>query len=75
MPYLNTAQTAQDIVEIAERHGEWREEEAKDILACSSCKNIDSGSVDAFGVTERAEQKKGGEIIKYWGFSYGPLLG
>lgn len=60
--YANTAQTVEDMLEIVERHGEWRETEVAK-LTCDR------------EAVERVSWKRGQEKIQYWGISYGTLLG
>ncbi|KAK5726866.1 hypothetical protein LTR15_002756 [Elasticomyces elasticus] len=61
--YVTTASVARDMLEIVERHGEWRETEAKRLLA-----STDDVPTDLM-------YKPQGEKIQYWGFSYGTYLG
>ncbi|MCJ1291794.1 hypothetical protein MMC34_003339 [Xylographa carneopallida] len=68
--YVSTANVVRDMVEIVERHGEWREERAKALLSRSCTR---SKAADA--ILERAAWRKGEEQLQYWGFSYGTLLG
>jgi hypothetical protein len=77
---LNTAQVVRDLVEIIERHGEWREIGAERVLVQAGLprndnqKSIalpDSGE-DPMG---KARWKKNREVLQYWGFSYGSILG
>lgn len=60
--YVSTASAARDMLEIVERHGEWREKEAKRILGAEGhC----YGSARA-DVLETLEYKAGEERINYW---------
>ena len=67
--YISTAFVVQDMVEIIERHGEWREKRAIQLLsnvtACSKRKAI----------LGRTFWRKGEEPLQLWGFSYGTFLG
>jgi len=63
--FVNTASVVHDMVEIIERLGEWREKEAKRLLAQTSTSSRQSAEVLA-----RTAWQKGKEKIQYWGFSY-----
>jgi len=58
---MNTAPVARDIVEIFERHGEWRDVEAKRILA-------EAPPRDQSAVLTRTAYTPGAEMVQYWGF-------
>lgn len=68
--YLSTANVVRDMVEIIERHGEWRSKRAETLLShhCRSQK-------DASTILARTAYRKGEEKLQFWGFSYGTLLG
>ena len=72
--YVTTASVARDMLEIVERHGEWREKDAKRLLGasagCSKSKRLGSQPVP-----DSVAYKPGSENIQYWGFSYGTYLG
>ncbi|MCJ1474471.1 hypothetical protein MMC13_003129 [Lambiella insularis] len=68
--YVSTANVVRDMVEIIERHGEWREKEARALLS-RSCQ--DEEKVDK--VLARSAWRKGEEPLQYWGFSYGTVIG
>ncbi|KAK5727750.1 hypothetical protein LTR17_012512 [Elasticomyces elasticus] len=71
--HMSTAPVARDIVEIFERHGEWREQEVQRLLSASlSTKSSDE---DRDTVTARTAWRKDAEPLQYWGFSYGSVLG
>ena len=63
--FISTASVARDMLEIAERFGEWREAEAKKIQQQSR------GFVDIEHLRYIPAQEK----VQYWGFSYGSFLG
>jgi len=63
--FVNTPSVVQDMVEIIERLGEWREKEAKNIIA-----SVATSASQAAEVMERAAWRKGREKLQYWGFSY-----
>jgi pimeloyl-ACP methyl ester carboxylesterase len=65
--HMSTTSVARDIVEIFERHGEWREEEARKLL-----KSSDKSEKD---LPDHVKYQPGGEMVQYWGFSYGTVLG
>lgn len=69
--YVTTASVARDMLEIVEKHGEWREKEAKRLLS-RGCGKARKSSV---AVPEPLIYKPGEERIQYWGFSYGTYLG
>ena len=78
--HMNTVPVARDIVEIIERHGEWRGKQAEFWLASKGGRSTTDGkeigdpySRDA--VIERTKWRKGDEKLHYWGFSYGTILG
>lgn len=78
-PYVTTAHTARDMLELVEKHGQWRESEAKNMLAtrCSGCSS--SGRSDephnAAAILQRTKYVPGEENILYSGGSYGTYLG
>lgn len=69
--HMDTAPVARDIVEIFERHGEWREVEAQRLM-------MSMGSFKDAAAQEtavRTAYRPGEEMVQYWGFSYGSILG
>ena len=68
--YVGTASVARDMVEMVERYGEWRANEAKELLQGAP---LDDAAVEA--ILQRTAWQKGYEKIQYWGFSYGTILG
>lgn len=70
--YLNTAQVVEDMVELVERLGEFRESEVERILTTTS--RVMSAETRNL-ILQRTRWDKGHEKLKYWGLSYGTLLG
>lgn len=70
---MDTAPVARDIIEIFEQHGIWREKEAQRLLAAPSLATLSSAEKDAIAV--RTAYQKDKEMVQYWGFSYGTVLG
>lgn len=68
---MSTAPVARDIIEIFERHGKWREKEAQRLLRLDSAVSPEEENV----IVERTVYKPGQELVQYWGFSYGSILG
>ena len=67
--YISTASVVRDLVEIVERHGEWRERTVKRLIS----KDLDPETTK--GLRKRTAWQKGQEKLLYWGFSYGTFLG
>ncbi|KEQ90116.1 hypothetical protein M438DRAFT_393894 [Aureobasidium pullulans EXF-150] len=65
--HMSTSNVARDMIEIVERHGEWREQEARRLLKSS-------GSSDT-NLLSRVEYQPGKEMVQFWGISYGTVLG
>ena len=57
--YVSTASVVRDMVEIIERHGEWREKTAKEILSKSK-------DQDVAAILQRTAWQKGEEQLQYW---------
>jgi len=68
--YMSTANVVRDMVEIIERHGEWRSKRAASLLS-RSCR----GKKDATAILARTAYRPGAEKLQYAGFSYGTFLG
>lgn len=65
--HMSTTSVARDIVEIFERHGEWREQEARNIVGALKTSKR--------SLPDHVKYEPGEEMIQYWGFSYGTVLG
>ncbi|KAH8705956.1 TAP-like protein-domain-containing protein, partial [Talaromyces proteolyticus] len=76
VPYLNTAQTVEDMLQIVEKEGEWREQEARRLMTGERPRTGNSiGSEEDGEIIKRVAYRPSEEKIKYWGMSYGTLLG
>ncbi len=67
--HLNTPPVARDVLEIIERHGEWREKQAQ-----SQYNNCQGHGLDQSMLT-RTKWRRGREKLIYWGRSYGTVIG
>lgn len=64
--YVTTASVARDMLEIVEKHGAWREKEAKRLLSERTfCKKSKAAMSE---VPRSVLYKPGEEKIQYWGF-------
>ena len=66
--HMSTAPVARDIIEVFERHGEWREKEARRLLSSISGPLDTLSAMEEEGLLERAAYKPGKEMVQYWGF-------
>lgn len=78
--FLTTASVAHDMLNIVEAHGQWREKEAKRLMAekastISRVKGNEFMDSKDSTVFEELRYKPGREQLQYWGFSYGTYLG
>ena len=79
--HMNTTPVTADMIEIIERHGQWREKEArKKILGCLRHARIFTRwnptlTPEKHSVLARTRWRKGQERIQFWGLSYGTILG
>ncbi|KAL4885726.1 TAP-like protein-domain-containing protein [Aspergillus karnatakaensis] len=70
--HINTPPVARDVLEIVERHGEWREKQGLDAqLSDDEMYGYDPQQP----LVERTKWKRGQEKLQYWGRSYGTVLG
>jgi pimeloyl-ACP methyl ester carboxylesterase len=75
--YVSTASAARDMLELVEKHGEWREREAKSLLQKSRsllARAIPS-SLEQPKIPDAVRYRPGEEKIQYYGVSYGSYLG
>lgn len=71
--FMNTTPTVADVIEIIERHGEWREKEANALLESEQYKsNLPDSERQA--IRDATRWRRGEEPLQYWGFSYGAVL-
>jgi pimeloyl-ACP methyl ester carboxylesterase len=78
--HMNTVLVVRDMVEIIDRHAEWRNKQAELWLASKEGKSATSGKENGDlysweAVLDRTKWYKGDEKLQYWGFSYGTVLG
>ncbi|KAJ5730859.1 uncharacterized protein N7483_005367 [Penicillium malachiteum] len=71
--FMNTPTVIADMVELVERHGEWRENETKKLLKKSCAHKLPRAEKKK--VLEKNSWKRGEERLLYWGFSYGTVIG
>jgi pimeloyl-ACP methyl ester carboxylesterase len=75
--YVSTASAARDMLELVEKHGEWRELEARSLQSGSSSlwTRLMSKCVEQPELPASLRYSPGTEMIQYYGFSYGSYLG
>ena len=69
--FASTANVVRDMVHMIERHGQWREQEAARIFS----KQRDARASAKRAVLDRTRWHKDQELLQYWGFSYGTIIG
>ncbi|CAN9264326.1 unnamed protein product [Alternaria alternata] len=70
--YMGRRSVVDDIVAIAEHHGQWREEEARRLLLDPELPTMELTSAQ---IIARTRWRRGKEPILFWGTSYGTVLG
>lgn len=70
--HINTTPVARDMLEIVERHAEWIEAQGK---LTQDLYDAAFGCDKAQAIVTRTQWAKGREKIKYWGNSYGTIIG
>ncbi|EAU30233.1 conserved hypothetical protein [Aspergillus terreus NIH2624] len=70
--HMNTAPVARDMLELVERHGEWRGKRGQE---AQRKRDRVHGRDAAQAIARRTQWKKGREKLLYWGRSYGTVLG
>lgn len=78
--HMNTPVVVADMVEIIERHGEWRSKQAEILVETPSWKQSTAElhcdhPFSSKSILEKTKWRKGEEKLLFWGFSYGTLLG
>ncbi|KAJ8606171.1 hypothetical protein MRB53_041178 [Persea americana] len=68
--HMSTTSVARDIVEIFERHGQWREAETERLLKTTSLNKSQHDAVISRNIYNADREK-----IQFWGFSYGTVIG
>ncbi|KAJ5608771.1 hypothetical protein N7528_009338 [Penicillium herquei] len=68
---MNTTPNVADIVEILERLGEWREQETDEVLAHQQM----ISESEKQRVRDANRWQEGEELLQFWGFSYGTVVG
>lgn len=69
---MNTTPAIADIIEIIERHGEWREKESNVLLSKEA---LHLSALEKRDISNSLRWVRGGELLQYWGFSYGSVTG
>ncbi|RDW59410.1 hypothetical protein BP6252_12497 [Coleophoma cylindrospora] len=70
--HLNTIPVVEDMVHMIERHGQWRQKQA---LAMQDAYAQAYGTEMTKAMLDRTKWSKGKEMLYYWGFSYGTVIG
>lgn len=70
--HMNTAPVARDMLEIIERHAEWREKQGQ---AQQALHDIAQGHDPEQHIATRTRWNRNREPLLYWGRSYGTVLG
>lgn len=70
--HMNTPPVARDMLEIIERHGEWREKQGQETQRQQDCVH---GNDPTQQIAIRTRWNRGQERLLYWGRSYGTVMG
>lgn len=70
--FVNTSPVARDMLEIVERHAEWVEKKGK---LAQTTHDMAVGYDPSQEIVRRTRWAKGEEKLKYWGNSYGTIIG
>lgn len=75
--FMTTEVVVRDMVEILEKHGQWREAELTKSAITSRADQavLSVGQTDIESLLEERRYHKDNEPLQYWGFSYGTILG
>ena len=68
----NTTPQIADMVAILELHGKWREREARQQMARSG-QTLSAEALN--GILDRTKWRENEEMLNFWGFSYGTVVG
>ncbi|KAI9701612.1 MAG: hypothetical protein M1820_006383 [Bogoriella megaspora] len=71
--FVSTASVARDMLELVEKHGKWREAEARKEMKKGCPRSLASYRMPS--ALKSLRHRVGAERIQYWGFSYGSFLG
>ncbi|KAK6379774.1 hypothetical protein LTS17_005847 [Exophiala oligosperma] len=72
LEHVNTTPAAADMVEIIERHGQWREREGQKAQAAH---DLAHGRDSKQTIAQRTKWHEGREPLLFWAYSYGTVLG
>ncbi|KAL1303080.1 hypothetical protein AAFC00_006524 [Neodothiora populina] len=70
--HVNSSPVARDMLEIVERHAQWVEKQGR---SAQIAHDLTSGRDVTQSIARRTRRNQGKEKIRYWGNSYGTLLG
>jgi hypothetical protein len=68
---MNTTPTIADIIQIIEKHGDWREHQVDSLLSKENHLNV----LQENEIRNAMKWTKDAETLQYWGFSYGTVIG
>lgn len=60
--HMSTAPVARDIIEIFERHGQWRDAEAKRLVSSDTTMSV----AEKESIIQRTAYRPGEEMVQYW---------